>query len=171
MEKRGIVHLYTGEGGGKTTMALGLAMREIGHAHRVIIVQFLKGRKDVGEYKIAERLKPNLQIAQFGTERFVDLKSPSTEDKELARKGIAFAKEALAKKPHLLVLDEINLAAAYGLVDVQDVLQLLENIPDETWVVLTGRRAPEALKRRADIVTVVEDAKRREMPAHEGIEY
>ncbi len=169
----GLVHLYTGNGGGKTTSALGLAMRALGHGQKVIMIQFLKGRKDIGEYKIQEKLSPNFEVHQFGTPEFVDPKNLRPIDYELAQKGLNFAKEALKKKPDLLILDEINLAAAGGLVKVEDVLKLLEDVPEKTIVILTGRYAPDELINRADVVTVVEDIKgmKKRMPPRKGYEY
>jgi cob(I)alamin adenosyltransferase len=169
----GLVHLYTGYGGGKTTSALGLALRALGHGQKVIIIQFLKGRKNIGEYKIREKLAPEYEIYQFGSPRFVDPKNLKPKDYELAEKGLEFAREALKKKPNLLILDEINLAAAGGLVKVEDILDLLKNIPKKTIVILTGRFAPDELINRADIVTTVEDIKgmKKRLPARKGYEY
>ncbi len=151
----GMVYIYTGgEGGeGKTTNALGLALRAVGHGYSAVIIQFMKGRKYIGEYKIKDRLAPEYEIHQFGREEFIDFRNPVPLDYELAEKGLEFAKEALGKKPRILVLDEINLAAHFGIVKTEDILKLLEDIPEETTVILTGRRAPEELVERADLVT------------------
>lgn len=168
----GYIYLYTGTGGGKTTNALGLALRAIGHNQKVIIIQFLKGRKDIGEYKIKDRLAPNYEIHQFGTEELVDPKNLRPIDYELAKKGLEFARKVLNKEPNLLILDEINLAAAGGLIDVKDVLKLLENIPKKTTVVLTGRHAPKELIDRADFVNEIIDRKHpKKIPTTKGIQY
>ncbi len=172
--KRGFIHLYTGDGEGKTLTAFGLALRAVGHGYKVIIIQFMKGRKDIGEYKIKDRLQPEYEIYQFGREEFIDLKNPEPIDYELARKALEFAKEALKKRPRVLVLDEINLATAIGLVKVEDVLELLKDIPEETVVVLTGRKAPKELIEIADLVTEMKDIKhphRAGVEARRGIEY
>jgi len=156
----GLIFLYTGTGAGKTTNALGLALRCIGHGRKAIIIQFMKGRKDIGEYIIKDKLKPEYEIYQFGRPEWVDLRKPSEEDKRLAREALKFAEKiTLEKKPFLLVLDEINLAVAINLVSVEDVLPLLSKIPDETHVVLTGRYAPPELIDRADIVNLVVEVK------------
>lgn len=171
---KGLIYLYTGEGEGKTTNAFGLALRAVGHGYSVIIVQFLKGRKYIGEYKIKDRLAPEYEIRQFGREEFVDFKNPIPLDYELAEKGLEFAKKALKRKPRLLILDEINLAAHFGIVKTEDILKLLEKIPEETTVVLTGRRAPEDLIKRADLVTEMKLIKHpfeKNVPAREGVEY
>jgi cob(I)alamin adenosyltransferase len=171
---KGLVYLYTGEGEGKTTNAFGLALRAVGHGYSVIIIQFLKGRKYIGEYKIKDRLAPEYEIHQFGREEFVDFKNPTPLDYELAEKGLEFAKKALKKKPRLLILDEINLAAHFGIVKTEDILKLLEEIPEETTVVLTGRRAPEELIKRADLVTemrLIKHPFEKNVLAKEGLEY
>ena len=172
--KRGYIHLYTGDGEGKTITAFGLALRAVGHGYKVIIIQFMKGRKDVGEYKIRERLQPEYEIYQFGREEFGDRRNPDPVDKELGQTGLEFAREALKRKPRVLVLDEINLAVAAGLVKLEDVLKPLDEVPEETVVVLTGRHAPKELMEKADLVTVMEDVKhpmRKGVPARRGIEY
>lgn len=174
MRKPGLVYLYTGEGEGKTTNALGLALRALGHGYKVIVVQFMKGRKNIGEYKIKERLGPEYEIYQFGRRGFVDLYNPSPEDIKRARKALEFARNQLKKKPRLLILDEVNLAAAFDLVDVKDVLKLLDEVPPDTTVVLTGRRAPKELIERADLVTLMHEEKHpmtKGLPARKGIEY
>jgi cob(I)alamin adenosyltransferase len=169
------VYLWTGNGWGKTTSALGVSLRAIGHGHKVIIIQFMKGRKWTGEYKIRSRLKPNYEIYQFGREGFVNLKNPSEKDRELAGKGFEFAKKAAKRKPNLLILDEINLAVSIGLLDIGDVLDFLETVPKQTAVYLTGRYAPKKLVDRADYVTEIKAVKHPQMrkgqQAKKGIDY
>ncbi len=153
MVKRGLVYVWTSTGQGKTTSALGAALRQAGHRHKAIIIQFMKGRKYVGEYKIMQRLKPNYQIYQFGRQGWVDIKHPEEIDKELAQKGLDFAYKMLKKKPQLLVLDEINIAMAVGLISEEEVLKFLDKVPPQTVVYLTGRYAPPKIIWRADYVT------------------
>lgn len=159
MKTKGNVYLWTGNGWGKTTSALGVALRAIGHNKKVIIIQFMKGRKFIGEYKIKDKLKPNYEIYQFGTKDFINIKSPTEKDKALAIKGLEFAKEAAKKKPFLLILDEINIAASIGLIDKKDVLELIDSLPKETTIYLTGRYAPKEFIRRADYVTEIKSIK------------
>ncbi len=137
----------------------------------MVIVQFLKWWTETGEYKVRERLGPNYEIRQFGRPGWICLDSAMGEvsaggvslkvrgideaDREMAGKGMAFARRALREKPGLLVLDELCLAAHMGLVAVEAVLDLLRDLPEETDVVLTGRFAPEALMARADFVTEI----------------
>jgi cob(I)alamin adenosyltransferase len=174
MQKKN-VYLWTGNGWGKTTSALGVSLRAIGHGYNVVIIQFMKGRKDIGEYKIRNRLKPNYQIYQFGRKKFINLKSPSVHDKELARKGFEFAKQVVKKKPKLLILDEINLAIRTGLLGVDEVINFLDKIPGDVTVYLTGRYAPKKLVQRADYVTKINAVKhppiRKGQPAKRGIDY
>jgi len=173
MSKKCFVHVYTGNGGGKTVTSLGLTLRSVAHNHKVVMIQFLKGRQEVGAYLIKDRLSPNYEIHQFGTEELVDLNDPSPKDKALARKGFELAKEKALEKPNLLILDEINIAMASGLIDVDEVLRFLDEVPSSVYVVLTGRYAPEKIKTRADIITLVEDIKNsdKRFPAREGIAY
>jgi cob(I)alamin adenosyltransferase len=172
--RRGLIYLYTGEGEGKTTNALGMALRAVGHGYKVIIVQFMKGRKFVGEYKIKERLAPEYEIYQFGRKEFIDFRNPSPKDFELASEGLKFARKILKMKPRLLILDEINLAAHFNIVKKEEVLALLEEIPEETVVVLTGRRAPKEFIEKADLVTemcFVKHPYEKGIEAQEGIEF
>lgn len=166
-----MIHLYTGNGGGKTTSALGVAMRTLGHGKKVVIIQFMKGRKDVGEYKIQKQLK-NFKVYQFGRKDFIKpVDKPTEKDYGLAEKGLRFVEKILKEKPCLLILDEINLAAAIGLLKISDVLKVLEKKSKDTHLIMTGRHAPEEFIRIADIVTTVEDVKRVEREAQKGIEY
>ncbi|MBS7641263.1 MAG: cob(I)yrinic acid a,c-diamide adenosyltransferase [Candidatus Bathyarchaeia archaeon] len=174
MVRLGFIHLYTGNGEGKSITAFGLALRAVGHGYKVIIVQFMKGRKDIGEYKIKDRLTPNYVIRQFGREEFIDLRSPEPVDYVLARRAINFAKKVINEKPRLLILDEINLAVSIGLVHLDEVLDLLSSIPESTTVVLTGRNAPKELIDVADLVTEMREIKhpwKRGVQARKGIEY
>jgi cob(I)alamin adenosyltransferase len=183
----GYVYLYYGTGGGKTANALGLALRSVGHNKKVVIIQFFKWRNDIGEYLIKDRLAPFYEIYQFGREAWLGEEEKTAEfggekfsvecvkshDKELAQKALGFAAQVMKeKKPHLLVLDEITLAAQWKLLGIKDVLALLDNVPEETTVILTGRLAPKELVDRADFVNVVELVKMPEdFKLTEGIQY
>ena len=183
----GYVYLFTGTGAGKTTNALGLALRSVGHKHKVVIIQFLKWWKNIGEYKIKDKLKPYYEIYQFGRpawfgvkkrkasfkgEKF-KLESFKSVDKKLAKKALDFARKVLKeKKPNLLVLDEINLALHWKLLDVKDVLDLLKDIPKKTDVVLTGRYAPEELIEKSDFVNEIREIKMpKKFKLTKGIQY
>jgi len=174
-KKRAQVYLWTGNGAGKTTSALGVALRAVGHGQKVIIIQFLKGRKNIGEYKIMKRLKPNYEIYQFGRKEFIDPRNPKQIDFELANKGLEFAKKIVnEKKPNLLILDEINLAIAWGFLKLNDVMKFLDSVPKKTVVYLTGRFAPKQLIKRADFATEIRQIKhpfKKKILAKKGIEY
>jgi cob(I)alamin adenosyltransferase len=154
---------------------LGHALRAIGHGYKVVIIQFMKGREDIGEVKACRRLAPECEIYQFGRRGFVNLKKPSEEDRRLAREALEFARTALLeKKPRVLILDEVNVAVAFDLIKIEEVLRLLDEAPPSTVVMLTGRWAPRELIDRADLVSVIEDVKhpfREGVPAQKGIEY
>ena len=167
----GPIHLYTGDAAGKTSAALGRALRAVGHGHKVVIVQFLKGREDIGEFLIQDRLSPEYAIHQYGTEYFIDSDNPSEEDRELAKRCLDDIKGFLADGPDVLVLDEVCYACAYGLIDAADVVRLLESKPEKTYVILTGRSAPQELIDLADIATELVDLKQRDCDDREGIEY
>jgi len=170
----GEIYLYTGDGAGKTANALGLALRSLGHKRKVFIVQFLKGRKNIGEVKIKEVHKDldNYEIYQFGTKDFVDLKNPSEKDLELAREGFEFAKKLLEKKPHLLVLDELNLIAASKMLEEEEIVIFLKEAREICDVVITGRYAPFFLMDVSDYVNIILPVKMpKEMKAKEGINY
>jgi cob(I)alamin adenosyltransferase len=166
------IYLYTGEGGGKTTNALGLALRSVGHKHKVIIIQFLKWWKNIGEYKIRKKFYPYYEIYQFGRKGWIGLKNLNEKDKKLAEKGLKFAEKVIKRKPNLLVLDEINLAIYCKLLDVKEVLKFLERIPKNTDVVLTGRYASKELIKRADFVNEIIDVKHpSKFSTTKGIQY
>ncbi len=167
------VYLYTGTGGGKTTNALGAALRSVGHGRKVVIIQFLKWWKKTGEYKIRKKLQPYYEIYQFGRKGWIGIKNLDERDRALAEKGLEFAREIVReKRPHLLVLDEINLAIDCGLLDVGAVIEFLDEIPAKTDVFLVGRNAPKRLMERADFVVEVVDVKSpKKMIATKGIQY
>ncbi len=155
MKKRGTIYLWTGDGWGKTTSAIGAAIRAAGHDKKVIIIQFMKGRKEkIGEYKFLSRSK-NITIKQFGREGWVYLKHPLNKDKELAQQGFSYAKEAVKQKPFLLILDEINLACAIKLLSTKEVVKWLKTVPESVHICMTGRRAPFRLLWLADYVNIV----------------
>lgn len=170
---RGMVYLYTGTGAGKTTNALGIAMRCVGHRKKVVVIQFLKWWKKTGEYKIRNRLKPYYEIHQFGRKGWIGFKNLDERDKKLAQKGFEFAKKVVKeKRPHVLILDEINIALHRKLLDKKEVIDFLLNLPPTTDAVLTGRYAPEELWDVADFVNVIVDNKHpKEMTSKKGIQY
>lgn len=172
MKNKENIYLWTGTGWGKTTSALGVAMRAIGHGRKVEVVQFMKGRRYIGEYKIQAKMK-GFSVHQFGTPRFIDIENPSPADKARARAGLEFAKEIVKTKPFLLILDEINLACVIGLLDTEEVAQWLATVPKSTTIYLTGRFAPKRLIDLAAYVTEIRPVKHPPITgrAKKGIDY
>lgn len=165
-----VVIIYTGDGGGKTLAAFGLAMRALGHKQKPVIIQFMKKRK-TGEYKTAKKM--NIEIHQFGRRGFVFPKKIQKKDKEIALEGLEFVKKVLKKRPKLLILDEINIAVAFGLLSAGEVLNVLKKAYKNTNLVLTGRCAPKEFYKIADYVIEIKDIKRPKkiLEAKPGIEY
>ena len=150
---RGLIRIYTGKGKGKTTAALGLAMLAVGHGLKVYILQFLKGRV-TGESQVASRFFPDLTLRFFGRPGFINSRSPAPEDLALVNEGWDLARRILAAGEHdLVILDEINRVMAFGLIPVQEVIEVLNHRAPKVEVVLTGRQAPDELIDIADIVT------------------
>ena len=175
-DRPGLVMVYTGDGKGKTTAALGLALRQIGWGRRVLFIQFMKGQGNVyGERIAAEKYLPLLEIEQHGRDAFVDLKNPAEMDKDLARAALRRAEEAFAGGEYgMVVLDEVNVAMACGLIEVGSVLELLRKRPPGLDVVLTGRYCPKEVMEVADMVSSVQEVKhhfQKGVRAKEGIEY
>ena len=172
--KTGIVQVYTGNGKGKTTAAVGLGLRAVGHGLKVFMLQFMKGDPNYGELIALENI-PGFDYLQSGLPTFVVKGSPSEEDLRLAREGLQKARELLSGSSYdLVILDEINCAVDYGLLSVQDVLDLIEMKPPNVELILTGRRAPAEITDVADLVSEVREVKHpyaRGLEGREGIEY
>lgn len=164
----------TGPGKGKTTAALGLALRAIGHHHRVKMIQFMKGDPFYGEILVRERL-PELEIEQYGLDRFVDPKNPEPEQVSRAEEGLAAARSAVFGGDYnVVILDEINVAMSFGLISTEAVVELLKKRPPHVEVILTGRDAPQAIIDAADYVNQITDVKHpyeKKIPARVGIEF
>lgn len=160
-KRLGRIHVYTGDGKGKTTAALGVALRAAGQDFRVLIIQFCKGHKDYGELRAIMKYLPNVQLVQYGTVESNNFDSPSDMDKYIASQGFAYAHRAMqTERPDVLILDEINPVLHFGLLPLQEFLTFLSNKHQHTEVILTGRHAPSALLNAADIVTVMTASKR-----------
>lgn len=172
---KGLIHVYTGGGKGKTTAALGLAMRAVGHGMRAIIIQFMKGRINYGELAAARRFGRSLSIIQTGRPSFVRRKDPDPVDVVLAQAGIRLAKKAIGGGQYdVVVLDEINCALDYGLVSLDQVIRLIKLKPGGVEMVLTGRKAHPAVKKLAHLVTEMREMKHyftKGVHARRGIEW
>lgn len=156
---QGLIHVYTGDGKGKTTCALGLALAAVGQGFKVFVVQFFKGRA-TGESRAAARLAPELTLRYFGRPGLVNLRSPAPEDLALLREAWTLARGVLAAGDHdLVILDEINLALAHRLIPLEEALDALRQRPPWVEAVLTGRQAPPELVEMADLVTEMRPVK------------
>jgi len=170
---KGYIQIYTGNGKGKTTASLGLALRALGAGLKVYIAQFVKGQ-EYSEIKMLRKFEPELVIRQYGSECFI-YKDPEPVDFELAQKGWKEVGEIVhSERYDLIILDEINIALYYHLISEESVIDLLVNKPLKTEIVLTGRKMPSSLFDYADLITNMEEVKhyyQKGIQAREGIEY
>ena len=178
----GLVQVYTGDGKGKTTTALGLGFRAAGHGMKVCMIQFLKGAHYLGELESARKVK-NFKIFQFGAPCpwSKDMEkgiihcgscrycfSIHKEDHDKARIAMDFAKDAVSSGDYdMVILDEVDVAMAKKVVDVKDVLALIKSKKKEVELVLTGRGAPKEIIEAADLVTEMKEIKH---PYQKGVE-
>jgi len=171
---KGLVQVFTGDGKGKTTAALGAVIRALGHGLRVYIVYFMKGSNPYGEVNILSKLD-NVTIASFGSLEFIDPANVTPEEREQARQALAAASEAMLSGNYdLIVLDEVNLAVAWKLVKLDEVVRLISDKPQNVELILTGRQADPKLVQLADLVTEMLKIKHpydKGMTARKGIEY
>ena len=150
----GLVHCYTGDGKGKTTASLGLVLRALGWKRKVCMIQFIKGYREIGELKFAEEYDSFTFIQVSHTEKLGISEKEVKDRKEDAEKALQTAEKILASEEYdLVVLDEINGAVHYNLVDLDTVLHLIKNKPDKTELVLTGSYAHEKIIEACDYVT------------------
>jgi cob(I)alamin adenosyltransferase len=170
----GKIHIYTGEGEGKTRASLGLALRAVGHNYNVVIVQFMKGQ-DSGERLAAQKLKPNLSIHNFGSNKFIDKNDVKDSDIKEAKRGLDFSRELIkSSKPDILILDEILVVMDFGLLKEGEVIEFIDSIPKGIEIVLTGRGASKKIIKKADLVTEMKEVKhyyKKGVQARKGIEY
>ena len=175
--KNGYVQVYTGNGKGKTTAAVGLAVRAAGNEYTVFMVQFLKGGK-TGELEIAKKLAPFFNIFRFEKKRgfFWTLNDEEKiELKEEIQKAYEFCKETLKEeKCDILIMDEVMGALNNGLISEEQLLELIDSKPSNIELILTGRNVPQAIMDKANLVTEMKDIKHYfndGVPSREGIEF
>jgi cob(I)alamin adenosyltransferase len=172
--EQGLIQVYTGNGKGKTTASLGLALRAVGRELKVCMIQFMKGGGPYGEQMAAERLAPFLTIIQTGRPGWVNKENPHEKDIELAAAALETAREAVTGGEYdLVILDEINGAVSMRLLPVEAVLDLMRVKPGNVELVLTGRNADQRVIEAADLVTEMREIKhyyKAGVPARVGIE-
>jgi cob(I)alamin adenosyltransferase len=159
---KGLVIVYTGNGKGKTTAALGMALRAVGYNHKICLIQFIKGSWPYGEMESAKRLEPELEliIAGKGFVGIIDDKSPREEHVKVAKEAIQISKEKInSGNYNIVILDEVNYAINLNLIDVNDVLELIKSKPENLNLVLTGNHAKNEIIESADLVTEMKEIK------------
>ncbi len=170
---KGYIQVYTGNGKGKTTAALGLAVRAIGAGKKVFFAQFIKGSV-YSEMNIVQKMLPAITLKQYGLCCFIE-KDPTEKDIEAARHGLAQVAEIIKSgKYDLVVLDEANMAMYFNLFSIDELLSIVQNKPEHLEIVITGRKAPQELIELADLVTEMKEVKhyyQKGIEAREGIEY
>lgn len=177
--QHGYIQVYTGDGKGKTTASLGLAMRALGRCWKVLIIMFTKGGNDYGELNSFRELSPeiseNLKIVQAGLDRIVYKENQSENDNKTIKEGWELAKKAIQNDEYqLIILDEANIAIDLGILDVDEVVEVLKNKPDDMEIVLTGRNAHPKIVEIAHLVSKIDPVKHywdKGISARKGIEY
>lgn len=159
---KGLVIVYTGKGKGKTTAALGMALRAVGYDHKVCMIQFIKGSWHYGEMTSSKRLEPEFELTAIGKGfvGIIDDKSPIEDHKKIAQEALKVAQEKINSKMYnIVILDEINYAINLGLVSLKDVIDVISNRPDDVNLVLTGNHAKDEIIEKADLVTEMREIK------------
>ena len=177
--QHGYIQVYTGNGKGKTTASLGLAMRALGREWKVLIIMFTKGGNDYGELNSFRNLSPkisrNLKIVQAGLDRIVYKNNENENDHKAIKEGWELAKKAIKNNEYqLIIMDEANIAIDLGILDVDEVVDVLKHKPEEMEIVLTGRNAHEKIVDIAHLVSKIEPVKHywdTGIVARKGIEY
>ncbi|MBI4966045.1 MAG: cob(I)yrinic acid a,c-diamide adenosyltransferase [Desulfomonile tiedjei] len=172
--KKGLLMVFTGNGKGKTTAALGQAFRALGHGFKVCVIQFIKGSWKYGEMAAAEKFKGLLEFHVMG-KGFTWASKDIEQDTRAAKEAWIFAKEAIGSgKFEMVVLDELTYPMNYGMLDAEEVLKALTSRPGSVHVVVTGRDAPKGLIDAADLVTEMVDVKHHYdsgIEAQKGVEF
>ena len=169
---KGYVQVYTGDGKGKTTAALGLALRAVGAGLKVYIAQFVKGM-EYSELKALKNLSDSIVLRQYGRDCFIR-RAPVEEDRRLAREGLKDVWDVMCSGQYnVIILDEANIATHFNLFSVDDLLDLIHGKPEDVELVITGRKADPRVIAEADLVTEMKEIKhyyQKGVKAREGIE-
>lgn len=178
-EQHGYIQVYTGNGKGKTTASLGLAMRALGRKWKVLIIMFTKGGSNYGELtsfrNLSEEISDNLTIEQAGLDRIIYATNKNEDDENEIKKGWKLAKKAIKNNEYqLIILDEINIAIDLNILDIDEVVNVLKNKPKNMEIVLTGRNAHKKVTEIAHLVSEIKPVKHywdTGVIARKGIEY
>ena len=177
MSKNGLTIVYTGKGKGKTTAALGIALRATGYKKKICMIQFIKGSWHYGEMESSKRLEPEFEMVAIGKGfvGIIDDKSPKEDHQEIAKEAIRISNEKIQSgKYDIVILDEINYAVNLNLISLDDVLDLIKSKPENVDLVLTGNYAKEEVVEAADLVTEMKEIKhpfQKGIKAKEGIDF
>jgi cob(I)alamin adenosyltransferase len=168
MKRRGLICIYTGGGKGKSTAAFGAALRAAGQGLKVLILQFMKGQKNIGEIKALKDNNLSIELRQFGRPLFFQTRTCEAIDiKEAARGLDAFLSAVKNRKYDLIILDEINIAIHFNLISFDEIKKIIDIRPPDLHLLFTGRNAPQELVQMADLVTEMREIKH---PFREGIQ-
>jgi cob(I)alamin adenosyltransferase len=177
MNKNGLTIVYTGKGKGKTTAALGIALRATGYKKKICMIQFIKGSWHYGEMESSKRLEPEFEMVAIGKGfvGIIDDKSPKEDHQKIAKEAIRISNEKIQSgKYDIVILDEINYAVNLNLISLDDVLDLIKSKPENVDLVLTGNYAKEEVIEAADLVTEMKEIKhpfQKGIKAKEGIDF
>ena len=177
MSKNGLTIVYTGKGKGKTTAALGIALRATGYKKKICMIQFIKGSWHYGEMESSKRLEPEFEMVAIGKGfvGIIDDKSPKEDHQKIAKEAIRISNEKIqSRKYDIVILDEVNYAVNLNLISLDDVLNLIKSKPENVDLVLTGNYAKEEVIEVADLVTEMKEIKhpfQKGIKAKEGIDF
>ena len=177
MEKDGLTIVYTGKGKGKTTAALGIALRATGYKKKICMIQFIKGSWHYGEMDSSKRLEPEFEMVAIGKGfvGIIDDTSEKTDHEKVAKEAIKISNEKIQSgKYDIVILDEINYAVNLNLISLDDVLELIKSKPQKMDLILTGNYAKDEVIEAADLVTEMKEIKhpfQRGIKAKEGIDF
>ncbi len=175
MLDKGYIHVYTGDGKGKTSAALGLVFRALGRGLKVYFTQFMNAPRSSGEHFSASAFEKQLKIKPMGQSGFILPEKPRPEDRRMAREALAEARAAMESHDYdVVVLDEVNVAVNFSLLEAREVADFLEAKPPHVELILTGRNAHPDIIEKADLVSEIKQVKhylQEGVKARKGIEY
>lgn len=168
-----MIHIYTGDGKGKSTAAFGVAIRMLGHKKKVALIQFMKKNPDYGEIRFFEKMD-GIEVFQFGTNKLIEPGQPSVEDVVEAREALSIVFRLLNENRHnLIIIDEINVAVAWGLIELSEQKKIF-SVATKADIIMTGRSAHPDIIEMADLVTEMKEIKhyyKKNIKAKKGIEF